>query len=161
MNQPPAPPVSATVYAQGAPQAVPPLPPAGATPGGVIYGPFPARAPVIRQYSLLLVLLLTAAAVLIFANAEALLWTPFLTTWVAWFPWVALLGPPFNFGWILGIILSIVISGAIFLYMLGFRVLAAFMVFPAAIISLFIGGGFWVGLILGVLTGIFMVMNGR
>ena len=57
--------------------------------------------------------------------------------------------------------MSIVISGAIFLYMLGFRVLAAFMVFPAAIISLFIGGGFWVGLILGVLTGIFMVMNGR
>jgi hypothetical protein len=33
------------------------------------------------------------------------------------------------------------------------------MVFPAAIVSLFIGGGFVVGLILGVLTGIYMITN--
>ena len=127
----------------------------------MVYGPYPVKGPVIRRYSLLAVLLLTLSAVLIFANADALLWSPFFATWVSWFPWVALLGPPFNFGFILGIILSLVISGAIFLYMLGFRVLAAFMVFPAAILSLFIGGGFWVGLIVGVLTGILMIWNGR
>jgi hypothetical protein len=54
-----------------------------------------------------------------------------------------------------------VIDGAVILYMLGFRVLAAFMVFPAAIVSLFIGGGFIVGLILAVLTGIYMIMIGN
>jgi hypothetical protein len=77
-------------------------------------------------------------------------------TWVGLFPWVAQLG---SFGFILGVVLGMIILGAVFLYMLGFRVLSAFMVFPAAIVSLFIGGGFWVGLILGVLTGIFMIMN--
>jgi len=158
MNQaqapaPPPGPMAPTVYAQGAPQGVPQ--------GGVVYGPYPVKAPVIRPYSLLLVLLLTASAVLIFANAEALLWPPFFAQWAAFFPWVIPLGPPLYFGYIFGIILSLVISGAIFLYMLGFRVLAAFMVFPAAVLSLFIGGGFWVGLIVGVLTGIVMIMNGR
>jgi hypothetical protein len=76
--------------------------------------------------------------------------------WIAFFPWVAQLG---NFSFILGVVLGLIILGAVFLYMLGFRVLSAFMVFPAAIVSLFIGGGFVVGLILGVLTGIFMIMN--
>jgi len=153
MNQPPqaaAPPAAApTIYAQGVPQ------------GGVIYGPYPVKTPVVRRYSLLLVLLLTASSVLIFANAEALLWPQFFNPWVTFFPWVIQLGPPFNFGFILGIVLSFVISGAIFLYMIGFKVLAALMVFPAAILSFFIGGGFWIGLILGVLSGILMVMNGR
>jgi hypothetical protein len=64
-----------------------------------------------------------------------------------------------NFSFILGVVLSTVIVGAVILYMLGFKVLSAFMVFPTAILSLFIGGGFLVGLILGVLTGIYMVMS--
>jgi len=157
MSQPPVPaggpgtvaPAAPTLYAQGVPQGVPQ--------GGVLYGPYPMKPPVIRRYSLLLVVLLTAVSVLIFANGEALLWPAFFAPWVAFFPWVAALGPPFNFGFVLGLVLSLVLVGAIFLYMLGFRVLAAFMVFPAAVLSLFIGGGFWVGLILGVLTGIFMI----
>jgi multisubunit Na+/H+ antiporter MnhB subunit len=52
-----------------------------------------------------------------------------------------------------------IIIGAVFLYMLGFKVLSAFMIFPTAIVSLFIGGGFWAGLIIGVVTGIFMIMH--
>ena len=154
---PPVPPAAPTVYAQGAPQGGP----QGMPQGGVVYGPYPLKGPVIRRYSLLAVLLLSLSAILIFINADALLWPSFFAPWVSFFPWVALLGPPFNFGFILGIILSLVITGAIFLYMLGFRVLAAFMVFPAAILSFFIGGGFWVGLIVGVLTGIVMIWNGR
>jgi len=95
---------------------------------------------------------------LIFANADLLLWPPFFIPWTGFFPWVAALG---NFGFILGVVLSFVISGAIFLYMIGYRVLAAFMIFPTAIVSFFIGGGFFVGLILGVFAGILMIMNGR
>jgi hypothetical protein len=109
-----------------------------------------------RRYSLLAVALLLLSAALIFANAAVLLWPSFFLTWITWFPWVAQIG---NFSFILGVVLGLVILGAIFLYMLGFRVLSAFMVFPAAIVSLFIGGGFVVGLVLGVLTGIYMIMN--
>ena len=124
----------------------------------MVYGPFPAKPAVIRRYSLLAVVLLTLSAILIFANAEALLWPSFFAFWVSFFPWVAQLG---NFNFILGVVLSLILTGAITLYMLGFRVLAAFMVFPTAIVSFFIGGGFWVGLILGVFTGIYMIWNGK
>jgi len=149
MNQAPsAPPVAPgapTVYAQGVPQ------------GGVVYGPYPAAKPhVFRRYSLLAVFLLLVSSALIFANAAALLWPTFFAFWVTLFPWVLQLG---NFSFILGVVLGMIILGAVFLYMLGFRVLSAFMVFPAAIVSLFIGGGFVFGLVLGVVTGIYMIMN--
>jgi hypothetical protein len=124
-------------------------------PGGVIYGPY-SKPHVFRRYSLLSVALLLISAGLIFANAGALLWPSFFATWAGFFPWIAQIG---SFSFILGVVLGMVILGAVFLYMLGFRVLSAFMVFPAAIVSLLIGGGFLVGLILAVITGIFMIMN--
>jgi hypothetical protein len=120
-------------------------------------GPFPvpgARPVLVRRYSLLAVTLLIISSFLIGLNAAALLWPSFFAFWVTWFPWVAFLG---NFSFILGTILSFIILGAVFLYMLGFKVLAAFLVFPTAIVSLFIGGGFIIGLILGVITGILMI----
>ena len=152
MNQPApqiAPPVAPTLYAQGG------VPQGAMSPGGVIYGPFP-KPHLFRRFSWLVVALLLTSSTLIFANAWALLWPAFFATWVGFFPWVVQLG---NFSFILGVVLSTVIVGAVILYMLGFKVLSAFMVFPTAILSLFIGGGFLVGLILGVLTGIYMVMS--
>jgi len=127
----------------------------GMPPGGVIYGPFP-KPHLFRRFSWLVVALLLTASTLIFANAWALLWPAFFATWVGFFPWVVQLG---NFSFILGVVLSTVIVGAVILYMLGFKVLSAFMVFPTAILSLFIGGGFLVGLVLAVLTGIYMIMS--
>ena len=141
-----APPVGPTLYAQG-----------GLPPGGVIYGPYP-KSQLFRRFRWGIVALLLTSAALIFANAWVLLWPAFFATWVGYFPWVAQLG---NFSFILGVVLGMVIVGAVILYMLGFKVLSAFMVFPTAILSLFIGGGFLVGLILAVLTGIFMIMNGK
>ena len=152
MNQYPAQPptpaaaVGPTLYAQGVPQ------------GGMIYGPYPGKPQVFRRFSWLVVLMLSVSSLLVAINAFALLWPSFFMTWMQFFPWIVQLG---NFSFIFGVVLSIVIAGAIFLYMLGFKVLAAFMTFPTAILSLFIGGGFIVGLILGVLTGILMVMNGN
>jgi hypothetical protein len=140
---------SGTVYGGMAPGGMP----GGVAPGGVLYGPFPQK---IRRYSWLAVALLFISAGLIIANAAALLYLPFYFTWVAYFPWVAQLG---NFSFILGLVLGMIIIGAVFLYMLGFKVLSAFMIFPTAIVSLFIGGGFWAGLIIGVVTGIFMIMH--
>jgi hypothetical protein len=127
----------------------------GVAPGGVLYGPYP-KAHVFHRYSWAAVALLLISAALILANAAALLYLPFFSLWVSYFPWVAQLG---SFSFILGTVLGIIIIGAVILYMLGFKVLSAFMVFPAAIVSLFIGGGFWAGLIIGVLTGIFMIMH--
>ena len=147
MNQPAAqmaPPVGPTLYAQG-----------GLPAGGVVYGPFP-KPHMFRRFQWAVVLLLLTSAALIFANAGVLLWPAFFATWVGLFPWVAQLG---SFSFILGVVLGMVIVGAVFLYMLGFKVLSAFMIFPTAIVSLFIGGGFLVGLILAVLTGLYMIKN--
>jgi len=100
-------------------------------------------------------LLLSISATLIFFNAEALLWWPdFFAPWMSLFPWVAQLG---SLSFIIGIILGLVIDIAIFVYMLGFRLLSAVVILPTAILSLFIGGGFLFGLIIAVLTGIFII----
>ncbi len=109
-----------------------------------------------RRFSWGAVLLLFTASSLILANAAALLWPAFFVFWAGFFPWIVQLG---NFSFILGTVLGIVLIGAVLLYMLGFKVLSAFMIFPTAIVSLFIGGGFLIGLILAVVTGIYMIMN--
>jgi len=96
---------------------------------------------------------------LIWFNAEALLlWPDFYATWVGLFPWVAELG---TLSFILGVILGLTIDMGVVAYSLGFRVESAFIVFPTAIISFFIGGGFLAGLIIALLTGIFIMMNER
>jgi hypothetical protein len=96
---------------------------------------------------------------LIWSNAEALLlWPSFYAAWVGLFPWVAQLG---SLSFILGIILGLVIDMGVVAYSLGARVESAFIILPTAIISLFIGGGFLAGLIIAVLTGIFIMMNER
>jgi hypothetical protein len=77
---------------------------------------------------------------------------------VGLFPWVAELG---ILSFILGVILGLIIDMAAVAYSFGGRFESAFMVFPAAIISLLIGGGFLAGLIIAVLTGIYIVMNER
>jgi hypothetical protein len=96
------------------------------------------------------------AAGLIFANGVALASPAFFATWINFFPWVAQLG---NFAFILGVILGIVLIGALLLFFLGFKVLSAFMIFPAAIVSLFIGGGFIAGIIIGVLAGMLLIID--
>lgn len=98
------------------------------------------------------------AAALIGLNAAALLSPVFFAAWVSVFPWVIPIG---YFSFILGMILSLIIIGALALYFLGFRVLSAFLVFPAAIVSLFIGGGFLVGVIIGVLGALLVVFTQR
>ncbi len=125
------------------------------TGGGTLYGPYPHPPLLIRFWWIPAMLLLVAAG-LIFANAVALLSPAFFATWVNFLPWVAQLG---SFAFILGVMLGMVILGAVLLLFLGFRVLAAFMIFPAAIVSLFIGGGFLLGTIIGVLAGMLLIMN--
>ena len=98
------------------------------------------------------------AAALIVFNGAALLSPVFFAAWIGIFPWVAPLG---YFGFILGAILGLVIIGGLILFFLGFRVLAAFLVFPTAIVSLLIGGGFIAGAIVGVLASLLVIITQR
>jgi hypothetical protein len=123
--------------------------------GGMFYGPYTHPRVLVRFWWIPAALLLIAAG-LIFANGVALLSPAFFATWVNFLPWVAQLG---SFAFILGVMMGMVILGAVLLLFFGFRVLAAFMIFPAAIVSLFIGGGFLAGTIIGVLAGIILIMN--
>lgn len=95
------------------------------------------------------------AAALIFANGVALLSPTFFAVWTSFLPWVGFLGPV---GFILGVMLGFVLVGALILMLLRFRVMAAFMIFPTAIVSLFIGGGFILGTVLAVLAGILLLL---
>lgn len=100
--------------------------------------------------------LLMIASALIFFNGIALLSPAFFATWTGIFPWVLALG---TFGFIFGVILGLVLLGALVLIFLGFRLVAAFMIFPAAIASLFIGGGFIAGMIIGVLAAMLILLS--
>ena len=98
------------------------------------------------------------AAAFILINAVALLSPVFLAAWVLMFPWLATIG---YFGFILGVVLGLVILGGLVLFFLGFRILSAFLVFPTAIMSLFIGGGFLIGVIVGVLAAMLVLIRPR
>jgi hypothetical protein len=100
--------------------------------------------------------LLMIAAGLIFMNGIALLSPGFFAAWTSFLPWVAALGA---FGFLLGMMLGLVMMGALVLIFLGFRVQAAFLILPAAIASLFIGGGFIAGIVIGVLAGMLILIN--
>ena len=106
-----------------------------------------------------IIALLTISAALIWFNADLLLvWPAFYTIWAGFFPWIIQLG---TLSFILGVVLGLVIDLAVVMFALGLRAESAFIVFPTAIISFFIGGGFLAGLIIAVLTGIFIMMNER
>jgi len=99
------------------------------------------------------------AGILVILNAAALLSASFYALWVGVFFWLPALGPPslaFAIGAIIGLILVI---GSI-LMLLGYGTIGSIVVFPLAVLSLIIGGGFVAGFVLGVLGGI-LGMLGR
>ena len=118
------------------------------------YGPY-FHPPNFLRSQWLPVILVGVAAALIFVNGVALLSPGFFAAWGSFLPWVAFLG---SFGFILGVMLGLVLVGALVLMLLGFRVMAAFMIFPTAIVSLFIGGGFIIGAALAVIAGILLIL---
>lgn len=101
------------------------------------------------------IILVGIAATLIIINGAALLSSTFWTFWTFYLPWVAFLGP---LGVITGVMLGLVLFGAVILILLRFRVMAAFMIFPTAIVSILIGGGFILGAVLAVLAGILLLL---
>jgi len=74
------------------------------------------------------------ASGLIFFNGIAQLSPGFFVIWTSFLRWVVSLG---TFGFILGVILGLVLLGALVLIFLGFRVQAAFLIFPSALALVF------------------------
>ncbi len=99
------------------------------------------------------------AGILVILNAAALLSPGFYALWSSVFFWLPAVGPAslsFAIGAIIGLILVI---GSI-LMLLGYGTIGSIVVFPLAVLSLIIGGGFVAGFVLGVLGGI-LGMLGR
>ena len=115
------------------------------------YGPY-VQGP---KFAWLPSLLIISAAALIIANAASLISPSFAAWWNTIIPWNASLG---SFSFILGIVLGLVLLGTVVMVYLKYKVLAAFVIFPTALVSIFIGGGFILGAILGVLAGILLIL---
>ena len=133
-------------------------PPTMAMPGGPIMaqpfgGPFFQPNPPRALWAFILSMV---AGILVILNAAALLSNTFYSMWVGVFFWIPVLdaspqhGLVFAIGAIIGLILVIGSN----LMLLGYGTIGSIIVFPLAVVSLIIGGGFVAGFILGVLGGI-------
>jgi DNA-directed RNA polymerase subunit RPC12/RpoP len=139
------------------PTAAPPptLPPPAPPPAPPFYVPAaPARA--IWGFIISLI-----GGILIMLNAGALLSEPFYLWWVTMFPWVQTISPwvPWT-AFVIGIVVGLIAVIGSLLMIMGYGTMGSIAVFPAAIISLVIGGGFIAGFILGIIGGI-LGMLGR
>jgi len=101
------------------------------------------------------------AGVFVLLNAAALLSSSFYSLWTGVFFWLPVIDPSpthglvFAIGAIIGLILVI---GSI-LMLLGYGTIGSIVVFPLAVLSLIIGGGFVAGFVLGVLGGILTISS--
>ena len=121
----------------------------------VVLAPPPTRLTSQRGLSrrnLIAVILALLSGVLVLLNSAALLSPSFWALWTSVFFWLPTIGPSYAFmiGAIIGLTL---ILGAIIMA-LSNGALADVIIFPFAIFSLMIGGGFIAGMILGILAGI-------
>jgi len=126
----------------------------GMTPPGW-YGPYVQKAPLLTRLSWIPSVLVVFASGLIIANGLALTSPSFAAWWNTIIPWNASLG---SVSIILGVILGVVLLVAVVMIFLKYKVLSAFVIFPTALVSIFIGGGFILGTILGVLAGILLIL---
>ncbi|HYW00118.1 MAG TPA: hypothetical protein VE862_01540 [Candidatus Acidoferrum sp.] len=127
----------------------------GMTTPGTWYGPYVPKTPLLMRFSWISSVLVVFASGLIIANGLALTSPSFAAWWNTIIPWNASLG---SVSIILGVILGVVLLVAVVMIFLKYKVLSAFVIFPTALVSIFIGGGFILGAILGVLAGILLIL---
>jgi len=130
-------------------------PPAAAYP---VYPPPPMYAPASPR-ALWGFILSVIAGILVILNAAALLAPGFYAMWVGVFFWLPALGPP-SLSFAIGVIIGLILVIGSILMLLGYGTIGSIVVFPMAVLSLIIGGGFVAGFVLGVLGGI-LGMLGR
>ena len=99
------------------------------------------------------------AGILVILNAAALLSLSFYNTWISIFFWLPAVGPA-SLAFAIGVIIGLILVIGSILMLLGYGTIGSIVVFPLAVLSLIIGGGFVAGFVLGVLGGI-LGMLGR
>jgi hypothetical protein len=97
------------------------------------------------------------SGILVLLNAAVLLVPSVYATWSSIFWWLPTIGP--NYAFVLGLVIGLVLLMGCIIMVLGQGAFAAVIIFPFAVFSLIIGGGFVAGMILGVLGGILGVMK--
>jgi hypothetical protein len=97
------------------------------------------------------------AGILVLLNAVAFLSPTFWAMWAGIFWWLPSLGQSYAF--VLGVIIGLVMIFAAVMMIVKHGVLADIIIFPFAIFSLIIGGGFVAGMVLGIIGGIFCALN--
>jgi hypothetical protein len=97
------------------------------------------------------------AGILVLLNAALMLAPSFYATWSSIFWWLPIIGPTYAF--VLGAIIGLVLIMGSIMMILGQPAIADIIIFPFAVFSLIIGGGFIAGMILGIVGGILGAMN--
>jgi hypothetical protein len=150
-------PTYAPTYAPPAPMPMPAAPPPMMAPYPP--PPFVQPAPPRALWGFILSMI---AGILIILNAAALLATSFYNLWVGVFFWIPVIDASATHSliFIIGAIIGLILVIGSVLMLLGYGTIGSIVVFPLAVLSLIIGGGFVAGFVLGVLGGI-LGMLGR
>jgi hypothetical protein len=97
------------------------------------------------------------SGILVLLNGAALLSPSFYRAWSSIFWWIPLLGQYYVF--MLGLIIGLTLILSSIIMVLRSGALAAMLIFPFAVFSLIIGGGFVAGMVLGIVGGIIGVLK--
>jgi hypothetical protein len=134
--------------------------------GAVMFAnPVPFATPRFQQNpprALWAFILTLIAGILIILNAAALLSNGFFVMLSGVFFWLPIFDPSAThaYAFVLGAIIGLILIIGSILMLLGYGTIGSIVVFPLAVLSLLIGGGFVAGFVLGVLGGI-LGMLGR
>jgi hypothetical protein len=107
--------------------------------------------------NLIAVILSLLSGVLVLLNAAALLSPSFWSLWSSTFFWLPTIGQSYAF--MIGAIVGITLVLGAIVMALSNGALADVIVFPFAIFSLMIGGGFIAGMLLGIVGGILALVR--
>ena len=105
--------------------------------------------------NIIAVILSLLSGILVLLNSAALLAPSFWALWSSTFFWLPAIGPSYAF--MLGALIGLTLVLGAIIMALGNGALADVIIFPFAIFSLIIGGGFVAGMILGILAGILAI----
>jgi hypothetical protein len=106
------------------------------------------------------IILSIISGILVLLNSALLLVPSFYgppVNWSSIFWWLPTIGPTYAFA--LGVIIGLVLIMSAIIMVLGQAAIADILIFPFAVFSLIIGGGFIAGMVLGIVAGIFAVLK--
>ena len=126
----------------------------------IVLAPPPTRlvtGHVSKGRNILAVILTLVSGVLVLLNASALLSPSFWSLWSSTFFWLPTIGQSYAF--MIGAIVGLTLVLGAIVMALSNGALADVIVFPFAIFSLMIGGGFIAGMVLGIIGGILALVR--